>query len=134
MNQLKILAVVCHPADAIDGAGGMLCLHAERGDDVTIVVCTHGVESHDLRRNDAVCFATQSAAITNDAKQNLPEPLRDVAVQVSPDALDAGWKLTGATLLDPDEVSQTTLTTANGKIIVPEVKVWKVLILDFAKS
>ena len=59
---MKIMAVVCHPADAIDGAGGTLCLHAERGDDVTVVVCTHGVETHDLRRNDAVRFAVREAA------------------------------------------------------------------------
>ena len=36
---LKVMAVVCHPADAIDGAGGTLCLHQERGDEVTVVVC-----------------------------------------------------------------------------------------------
>ena len=32
-SKLKIL-VVCHPADAIDGAGGTICLHAQRGDEV----------------------------------------------------------------------------------------------------
>lgn len=50
------MAVVCHPADAIDGAGGTLCLHRERGDEVTVVVCTHGVDTHDLKRNDALRF------------------------------------------------------------------------------
>jgi LmbE family N-acetylglucosaminyl deacetylase len=55
-EQLKVLAVVCHPADAIDGAGGTLCLHVERGDEVTVVVCTHGVDTHDLRRNDIIRF------------------------------------------------------------------------------
>ena len=53
-EKLKIMAVVCHPADAIDHSGGTLCLHAERGDDVTVVVCTHGVDSHDLRRKAAI--------------------------------------------------------------------------------
>ena len=57
-DKLKVMAVVCHPADAIDGAGGTLCRHAERGDDVTVVVCTHGVETHDLERNDALRFGT----------------------------------------------------------------------------
>lgn len=51
---LRIMAVVCHPADAIDHSGGTLCLHAERGDQVTVVVCTHGVDSHDLRRKAAI--------------------------------------------------------------------------------
>lgn len=55
-DKVKIMAVVCHPADAIDGAGGTLCLHAERGDDVTVVVCTHGVDTHELERNDAIRF------------------------------------------------------------------------------
>jgi len=58
-ERLKVMAVVCHPADAIDGAGGTLCLHAERGDEVTVVVCTHGVETHDLARNDALRFGQQ---------------------------------------------------------------------------
>lgn len=53
---LTIMAVMCHPADAIDGAGGTLCLHAERGDEVTVVVCTHGVETHELQRNDNARF------------------------------------------------------------------------------
>jgi 4-oxalomesaconate hydratase len=55
-SPLKLLAIVCHPADAIDGAGGTLCLHAERGDEVTVVVVTHGVDTHDLERNDALRF------------------------------------------------------------------------------
>jgi LmbE family N-acetylglucosaminyl deacetylase len=59
---LKIMAVVCHPADAIDGAGGTLCLHAERGDEVTVVVCTHGVDTHDLRRNDRLRFGGEGLA------------------------------------------------------------------------
>ncbi len=52
--KLRVMAIVCHPADAIDHAGGTLCLHAERGDEVTVVVCTHGVDSHDLRRKAAI--------------------------------------------------------------------------------
>jgi len=57
MNKpMNVMAVVCHPADAIDGAGGTLCLHARRGDKVSVVVCTHGVDTHDLRRNDARRF------------------------------------------------------------------------------
>jgi 4-oxalomesaconate hydratase len=58
---LKVMAIMCHPADAIDGAGGTLCLHAERGDEVTMVICTHGVETHDLERNDAVRFSHDEA-------------------------------------------------------------------------
>jgi len=61
-ESLNIMAVVCHPADAIDGAGGTLCLHSERGDAVTMVVCTHGVDTHDLERNDALRFGATAGA------------------------------------------------------------------------
>jgi N-acetylglucosamine malate deacetylase 1 len=61
MKKIKIMTVVCHPADAIDGAGGTMALHADRGDKVTVVVCTHGVDTHDLRRNDAVRFGGRGA-------------------------------------------------------------------------
>ena len=69
-EKLKVMAVVCHPADAIDHAGGTLCLHAERGDGVTVVVCTHGVDSHDLRRRASirsgdVDVADKTTAISN---------------------------------------------------------------------
>ena len=60
---LRLMAVLCHPADAIDGAGGTLCLHAERGDQVTVVVCTHGVDTHDLRRNDAIRFGEDTKPV-----------------------------------------------------------------------
>ena len=53
-ESLKIMAVMCHPADAIDHAGGTLCLHAQRGDQVTMVVCTHGVDTHHTRRNELI--------------------------------------------------------------------------------
>ncbi len=56
---LNVMAVVCHPADAIDGAGGTLALHADRGDLVTVVVCTHGVDTHDLERNDVFRYGVQ---------------------------------------------------------------------------
>ena len=69
-EKLKVMAVVCHPADAIDHAGGTLCLHAERGDEVTVVVCTHGVDSHDLRRRASIRsgdadVADKTTAISN---------------------------------------------------------------------
>ena len=53
-ERLKIMAVMCHPADAIDHAGGTLCLHARRGDQVSVVVCTHGVDTHHTRRNELI--------------------------------------------------------------------------------
>jgi len=62
-GKLKIMAVVCHPADAIDGPGGTLCRHAERGDDITVVVCTHGVETHDWKRNDTLRFEGTASAL-----------------------------------------------------------------------
>lgn len=58
---LKIMAVVCHPADAIDHAGGTFCLHSDRGDEVTVVVCTHGVDTHDLERRDMLQAGDKAA-------------------------------------------------------------------------
>lgn len=69
MNKpLKVMAVVCHSADAIDGGGSTLCLHVERGDAVTMVVCTRGVDTHDLERNDALWFV-------NDAPSDQAAPI-----------------------------------------------------------
>jgi LmbE family N-acetylglucosaminyl deacetylase len=59
-SKLKIMAVVCHPADAIDGAGGTLSLHVQKGDDVAVVVCTHGVDTHDLQRSDTIRFSRKA--------------------------------------------------------------------------
>lgn len=53
-ENLKVMAVMCHPADAIDHAGGTLCLHSRRGDRVSVVVCTHGVDTHHTRRNELI--------------------------------------------------------------------------------
>lgn len=75
---LKIMAVVCHPADAIDGAGGTLCLHRERGDEVTVVVCTHGVDTHDLERNDALRFGEQTTAPVRDHTQAISRKEQEV--------------------------------------------------------
>ena len=90
MEQLTILAVVCHPADAIDLAGGTLCLHAERGDRVTVVVCTHGVDTHHWRRLDEVQFQgrAESDGVQNDSKVALGDKEREVS---------AGMALLGVT-------------------------------------
>ena len=62
-GSMKIMAVVCHPADAVDHAGGTLCLHSQKGDAVTVVVCTHGVDSHDYRRSESL--KKQRAAVAD---------------------------------------------------------------------
>jgi 4-oxalomesaconate hydratase len=61
-EKLRIMTIVCHPADAIDHAGGTMCLHAERGDEVSVVVCTHGVDTHHHQRNEALRFESASTA------------------------------------------------------------------------
>lgn len=72
-ERLRLMAVVCHPADAIDGAGGTLCLHSQRGDEVTVVVCTHGVDTHDLRRNDAIRFGGDTRPLEEKAAMGRKE-------------------------------------------------------------
>ena len=44
---LRILLVGGHPADAFDNAGGTLCHHVQRGDQVTCLVLTQGARVHD---------------------------------------------------------------------------------------
>jgi hypothetical protein len=76
--------------------------------------------------------------VTNDKDGKFPEPLQNVSLQISPSALGNNWKLTGATLLDPDKVSQEGIPlTRTGKstlVTIPEVRLWKVLVLDFSKN
>jgi LmbE family N-acetylglucosaminyl deacetylase len=43
---MKIMMVCAHPGDAFDDSGGTLCHHSERGDDVVVVIITHGARSH----------------------------------------------------------------------------------------
>jgi len=62
-GNLKVMVIVCHPADAIDHDGATLCLHAESGDAVTVVVCTHGVERNDYRRRESL--SRGGAAVTD---------------------------------------------------------------------
>ncbi|MFA5859311.1 MAG: PIG-L deacetylase family protein [Elusimicrobiota bacterium] len=106
-NKLNIMAVVCHPADAIDGAGGTLCKHALRGDNVSVVVCTHGVDTHDLKRNDLLRFGEKSGLhktkTGSDKKQAIGRKEKEVV---------KGMKLLGVTdvrfLRFPDELLTVT--------------------------
>lgn len=43
---LRVLVVVGHPADALDGVGGTIAKHTDKGDWVGVAVLTHGVKSH----------------------------------------------------------------------------------------
>ncbi|NSW89368.1 MAG: PIG-L family deacetylase [Firmicutes bacterium] len=46
MKKLKIMAIYAHPADPITDCGGTLALHAERGDEITVLTLTHGGRIH----------------------------------------------------------------------------------------
>lgn len=46
VRKMKIMMVCAHPGDAFDDSGGTLCHHVERGDDVIVVILTHGARSH----------------------------------------------------------------------------------------
>lgn len=45
-ERLSIVGVFAHPADMAAEAGGTLALHAERGDDVRVIILTHGGRLH----------------------------------------------------------------------------------------
>ena len=88
-ESLKIMAVMCHPADAIDHAGGTLCLHAQRGDQVTTVVCTHGVDTHHTRRNELI----KSGRL--DQVSDLEEAIREKGRRRA-----EGWRFSGSATFD----------------------------------
>ncbi|MBM4046557.1 MAG: hypothetical protein FJ279_15710 [Planctomycetes bacterium] len=46
MRKLRILMICAHPGDAFDDSGGTFCHHVERGDEVTVLIVTHGARSH----------------------------------------------------------------------------------------
>ena len=46
VRKMKIMMVCAHPGDAFDDSGGTLCHHVERGDDVIVLIVTHGARSH----------------------------------------------------------------------------------------
>lgn len=46
MDNYNILVVYPHPADSATEASGTVALHAERGDNVTSVICTYGERHH----------------------------------------------------------------------------------------
>ena len=46
VRKMKIMMVCAHPGDAFDDSGGTLCHHVERGDDVVVLIVTHGARSH----------------------------------------------------------------------------------------
>jgi hypothetical protein len=84
--------------------------------------------------------------VTNDKAEELPAPLDNVRVGIRAGALRPGYKLATATLLDPDNVTQTVLpihpatagtTGANASsttVTVPQIRLWNVLALDFVKG
>lgn len=80
-EKLRIMQIVCHPADAIDHAGGTLCLHAGRGDEVSVVVVTHGVDTHHHKLNEALTFA--SASTPGDLKVAMSEKEAEVVKGLS---------------------------------------------------
>ena len=45
-EKFNIMVTAGHPADAFDAVGGTIAKHADRGDNVTVVVLTHGAKSH----------------------------------------------------------------------------------------
>lgn len=53
-ENINILVVGAHPADAFDDIGGTLAHHAARGDHITALILTHGARVHDVVLTDEV--------------------------------------------------------------------------------
>ena len=45
---MKIMIIGAHPADGVDLAGGTVCLHSQKGDEVIGVALTSGIHSHTI--------------------------------------------------------------------------------------
>ncbi len=58
-DQKTIMAVSCHPADAVDLAGGTLYNHVQNGDRVIIVNMTHGAYSHAALQYDKSKYSSE---------------------------------------------------------------------------
>ncbi|MCY3023074.1 MAG: hypothetical protein NTW87_29205 [Planctomycetota bacterium] len=70
-------------------------------------------------------------------KEDLPAPVKDVAVKLLPGALTE-WKVVRATRLSPEPALQETVpvTMADGActLTVPEVAIWNILVVDCEKK
>jgi len=93
-RKLKVMMICARPGDAFDDSGGTLCHHIERGDDVTVVIITHGARSH--------------AAFFTDEKRK-PEGERDE-------------KLASATVDDIEKVKAEEIVNAARKLGITDVR------------
>ena len=71
VRKMKVMVICAHPGDAFDDSGGTLCHHAERGDEVIVVIMTTGARSHaamftDEKRKPAGQRIEEYAAMTAD--------------------------------------------------------------------
>ena len=48
----RIMVIAAHPVDAFDSSGGTCAEHVEQGDQVTVVICTSGINTHNERLLD----------------------------------------------------------------------------------
>jgi len=56
MDKLNILVVGGHPADGFDHCGGTMAHHIRRGDNVTVLILTHGLRIHDVVVSEEMRF------------------------------------------------------------------------------
>lgn len=50
----RVLAVVAHPDDEVLGCGGVLALHADRGDETAVLILGEGMRAREVYEEDAV--------------------------------------------------------------------------------
>ena len=88
---MKIMMICAHPGDAFDDSGGTLCHHVERGDDVVVVIVTHGARSH------AAMFTDEKRKPKGERNEKLAAATVDEIAQVKEKEIIGAGKELGLT-------------------------------------
>jgi len=82
-ESVRVLLIGAHPADCLEKAGGTLAHHAQRGDEVTVLIVTLGAWSHDWRlmdENDERNLEGRQAQIAKAMQAKLEEARRGLSI------------------------------------------------------
>ena len=91
VRKMKIMMICAHPGDAFDDSGGTLCHHVERGDDVVVVIVTHGARSH------AAMFTDEKRKPKGERNEKLAAATVDEIAQVKEKEIIGAGKELGLT-------------------------------------
>ena len=91
VRKMKIMMICAHPGDAFDDSGGTLCHHVERGDEVVVLILTHGARSH------AAMFTDEKRKPKGERNEQLAAATVDEIAQVKAKEIIGAGKELGLT-------------------------------------